>query len=329
MDPRLKLLRHCDSVYGLLQEQFRPPVMVDVDPVEGVCNLDCEWCCQAASRASRPAAFMTSETMARLGPFCRTWGIKAWRISGDSEPLLNRQIDVLIDSGYAGGVDMGLITNGVYLNRVAPESLQRLAYLGVSLDAATAATWSRLKRSDPANFERIIDNVRWAKSVAPNLDISLKFVRWGDQSLHKGDFSGGGLPVIGNESLVGNEHEAEDLVKLAESLGVHHLVRQAYPVDLPKYYQFERCRATPLGGVFDAGHKFHLCCDARGRYVLTDDYTRDDWQELPRLWGGERHRELVASIEPQKCLGCAKQQLNELLEHVVVSPARDLQVNFI
>ena len=44
-----------------------PPIMVDVDPVDGVCNLDC---CPGAVRqrvrASRPTTFMSIETMRGL-----------------------------------------------------------------------------------------------------------------------------------------------------------------------------------------------------------------------------------------------------------------------
>ena len=155
IDNRLKLLAHPDRLLGIQTGDFAPPVLVDIDPVDGVCNLDCEWCCQAASRASRPTKFMSEETMRRLGPFSRDWGVKSWRIAGDSEPLLNKNINTLIASGAEAGIDMGLITNGVYLERITPESLERLDWLGVSLDAGTPETWSRLKKSPAENFEKI------------------------------------------------------------------------------------------------------------------------------------------------------------------------------
>lgn len=333
MDSRLKLLRHAANIEGIKTGRLLPPVMVDVDPVDGVCNLDCEWCCQAASRASRPATFMKVETMQGLGKFSAWWGIKAWRISGDSEPLLNKELSHLLTAGGENGIDMGLITNGVFLDRLSQDDLRRLHYLGVSLDAATPETWARLKRSEPGNFAKILNNVRRARELCPDLDISLKFVRWEPvANLSKRSFADKGLPLLNDTPAIedtSNYRDAEMLPELAQSLGVSYILKDAYHNNMPSLYKFDKCYATPLGGVFDASHKFHLCCDARNRFVLTDDYTRDNWKELPGLWGGEKHMELIASIVPQKCAGCAKYKTNEVLQRIVVEPGIDTQVNFI
>ncbi|MCP4835502.1 MAG: radical SAM protein, partial [Phycisphaera sp.] len=176
IDNRLKLLAHPDRLLGIQTGDFAPPVLVDIDPVDGVCNLDCEWCCQAASRASRPTKFMSEETMRRLGPFSREWGVKSWRIAGDSEPLLNKNINTLIASGAEAGIDMGLITNGVYLERITPESLERLDWLGVSLDAGTPETWSRLKKSPAENFEPSRENIAAVLAKAPTPDVAINFL---------------------------------------------------------------------------------------------------------------------------------------------------------
>lgn len=334
MNTSLKLLHHADNITAIRarSRNLRAPVMVDIDPVDGVCNLDCEWCCQAASRASRPATFMSTDTMNGIADLCQWWGVKAWRISGDSEPLLNKEINMLISAGAFHQIDMGLITNGVFLERVRPESLRALTYLGVSLDAATPATWARLKRSAPANFGKILNNVRYARSVAPNLDISLKFIAWAPStSLHKEGFGDAALPIINQDVITdsSNVHEKEALVELAAKLGVRAIVKDAYPANMHETYKFTVCNATPLGGVFDASHKFHLCCDARNRFVLTDDYTRHNFKEVPNLWGSDKHWKLIDSIVPHKCMGCAKFKMNEVLQHVVMSPSADAQINFI
>ena len=332
MDAQLKLLRHADRVAGIREGRLRPPVMVDVDPVDGTCNLDCEWCCQAASRASRPARFMTAATMEGLGRFCAEWGVESWRISGDGEPTLNKDLSELIRSGTSNGIDVGLITNGLLLDRVDRDALARLTYLGVSLDAATPKTWSRLKRSDPENFQRILRNLATARASAPDLDISIKYLRWRhDTHLSKREFVRGDLPVIDGEAIEDTDTlcDIERLEAPAAELGVRTIVKDAFPRGMPASYGFGTCHATPLGGVFDASHRFHLCCDARNVYVLTDDYTRDDWSELKSLWGGARHLELIRSITPASCVGCAKHRINRTLEEIVIDPDPRQQVNFI
>ncbi|MAC20755.1 MAG: hypothetical protein CMJ23_13975 [Phycisphaerae bacterium] len=330
-DIRLKLLAHPDRLLGIQSGRFTPPILVDIDPVDGVCNLDCEWCCQAASRSSRPTKFMSEATMNRLGSFSRDWGVKSWRIAGDSEPLLHKGINTLIGSGSESEIDMGLITNGVYLERLTPDSLAKLDWLGISLDAGTGETWSRLKKSPASNFEKILDNIADVRSKAPTLDVAIKFLRWSStEHLGKEDFGHGLLPVIEPSTTeADNSNDVEQVKEIAADLGVRAIIKNAYPRDFADKYRFTKCHATPLGGVFDASHTFHLCCDARGIFVLTDDYTRDDWQEMPRLWGGERHRELIDSIDPRKCVGCAKHAINEVLESHLIVGDRSEQLNFI
>ena len=274
---------------------------------------------------------MTEETMIRLGPFSRDWGVKSWRIAGDSEPLLHMGINTLITSGSEAEINMGLITNGVYLDRLTPASLAKLDWLGISLDAGTAKTWSRLKKSDAKNFEKILANISAVRSMAPALDVAIKFLRWSAaEHLCKEDFGQDLLPVIEPAtSDSGNAHEVERVKELAADLGVRVIIKNAYPRDFASKYRFTKCHATPLGGVFDASHNFHLCCDARGVFVLTDDYTRNDWQELPRLWGGLRHRELIDSIKPSRCDGCAKHLINEVLESHLMVCDQSEQLNFI
>ncbi len=328
---QLRLLAHPDRLTGIASGNLEAPVMVDIDPVDGACNLDCEWCCQAASRASRPMRLMSETTMKRLGPFCRDWGIKSWRIAGDSEPLLNHKFETLISSGAESAIDMGLITNGVFLERLTNDALNKLTWLGVSLDAGTRDTWSQLKRSDPRNFDKILKNIANIRERVPQLDMSIKFLRWSStEHLSKKDFQRNLLPTIDSEPVeLDNAGDVETVIELAHQLGVRAIIKEAYPKNFAETYRFTKCHATPLGGVFDANHNFHLCCDARNIYVLTDDYTRDNWQELPRLWGGDRHRELIDSIQPSQCVGCAKHQMNEILESHVIPTSQTTQLNFI
>src|SRR6266478_3425038 len=101
----MTLLPHLDRI-NALRGRFLAPVMVDVTPVDGICNLSCVWCCQAHARRSHGARFMPPETITRLGPFGRDWGVKAWRVSGEADPTLHPDISSLIASGRAAGMDV-------------------------------------------------------------------------------------------------------------------------------------------------------------------------------------------------------------------------------
>ncbi len=334
MDSKIKLLRYFDRVQGILDGEFLPPVMADVDVVSGRCNLDCEWCAQRTSREAKETTFMSVETMKRMGPFCKKWGIKSWRIAGDSEPTLNPNIHYLFYSGHEYGIDMGLITNGVLLDRV--KDLHLLSWVGVSLDAATAKTWSRLKRSPEENFYRVIDNIKRIRNDIPNLEVSIKFIRWcEDIHLGRKDLSSSltdkkrekPIPITQKD----NYTDAELLPQLAEELGCKYISRDALSKNLSGQYQFEICQGTPLYATFGPEHKFYLCCDVRTDYILTDDYTKNDWQELHDLWGSQKHRDIIASINPKKCKFCSKWWLNTIIENIILDGkySKEYQVNFI
>jgi MoaA/NifB/PqqE/SkfB family radical SAM enzyme len=328
MDSKIKLLRYYDRIQGILEGDFLPPIMADVDVISGSCNLDCEWCAQRKSRqATKSITLMPLETMRKIGSFCRKWGIKSWRIAGNSEPTLNPDINYLFRSGQENGIDMGLITNGVLLDKI--KDLKFLTWIGISLDATTAKTWSRLKRSPEKNYYRIIDNIKRIRDDIPDLEISLKFIKWSKKNhLGRKDFSPNStIPVEQND----NYDDAEKLEPLAKKLGVKYILREAIPKNMTNEYKFEKCQATPLYATFGADHKFYLCCDVRDGYVLTDDYTKNDWKELHDLWGSQKHKDIIASINPKRCKFCSKEQLNSIMENIILNGkySKEYQVNFI
>ena len=334
MDPKIKLLRYYDRVQGILKKEFLPPIMADVDVVSGRCNLDCEWCCQRTSREVKETTFMSVDTMKRMGPFCKKWGIKSWRIAGDSEPTLNPNIHYLLNSGHENGIDMGLITNGVLLDKV--KNLHLLTWVGIGLDAATAKTWSRLKRSPEENFHRIINNIKRIRNDIPNLEVSIKFIRWSEETdLGRKDFSSS-LIAPNKRKIIpdrqrDNFTDAEKLPEFAKELGVKYILRDAFPKNMANQYRFKVCRATPLYATFGADHKFYLCCDVRTNYILTDDYTKNNWQELYDLWGSQKHKDLIDSINPKKCKFCSKEWLNTIMENIILDGkhTKEYQVTFI
>lgn len=334
MDSKIKLLRYFDRVQGILDGDFLPPVMADVDLVNGACNLNCEWCCQRGSQETKKAIFMPMDTIKKMGPFCKKWGIKSWRIAGDSEPTLNPNIHYLFQNGYENGIHMGLITNGVLLDKV--KNLHLLSWLGISLDAATAKTWSRLKGSSEKNFHRIINNIKYIRDSIPDLEISLKFIKWCEE-IHLGrkelspNLAGKGMKKPTRSKQKDNYADAEILPELAKELGCSYILRNALPKESASKYEFEVCRGTPLYATFGADHKFYLCCDVRTGYILTDDYTRNDWLELYDLWGSQKHKDLLASIDPKNCKFCSKEWLNTIMGNIILDGkySRKYQVNFI
>jgi len=323
-DPKVKLLRYMDRVQGVMDGNYKPPILADVDVVQGLCNLDCDWCCQAKSRASKDPLFMSEETMKQIGPFSKDWEIKSWRIAGDSEPTLNKNLDTLLQSGHDNDIDMGLITNGTCLHTV--DNLEYLTWIGISLDAATSETWSKLKHAPESMYLKMMDSIRNIRKNNPDIDITLKFVKYSsDDNVTKEDLT----HKVRSEDSVNNHRDAVLLPILADNLGVNYHITEGFPKD-PEY-KFDKCQGTPLYGTFGADHKFYICCDRRDGAILTDDYTRDNWKELPNLWGSDKHKKIIDEIVPSDCAFCSKAWLNTIMDNIITDGkyTEDYQVRFI
>ena len=317
-------LRHHDGLKTMARGEIPPaPIMVDVD-LCGACNLNCKWCCQAHWRFGKKSGQMLRHAVDSLPAFLARWGVKSVRLAGEGEPCMAPELSSFITSLCDLGIWCGLITNGTLLRRVDVQSLRRLSYLGISLDAGTAERWGALKQAPKLWFGEIVNNVRWIRESAPDLPVTIKFLRYNRTSLAANEYGGG--PEHG---AVENVNEEGVVSGLAETLGCDVRIKDAYPRNYPATYRFRRCRAAPIGGVFCSNLNFQLCCDRRGTFTLVDDFT--DYNGLLTAWGGSKHRELLASINPEECLGCCKRDLNETLENVLQDGpwTSEMQVEFV
>ena len=103
-----------------------------------------------------------AEFLPQWGEGCSVWkpGVEAVCIAGGGEPLLNPATATFIDKVTELRIEVGVVTNGTMINKYI-DSLSHCTWVGVSVDAATAKIFNRLKGLSPQNdtFDRIIDNI--------------------------------------------------------------------------------------------------------------------------------------------------------------------------
>jgi len=172
----------------------------------GVCNVKppcvyCEWDHNKALEGENVEAPFTRETLRELGEFFERPGELVNCSIG--EPFMMKDFDGLLDEFGDRGKVLELTTNGQILtDRNIEKLLGRSIHLYVSLDAATAGTYAKLRND---KFERILVNLR--RLVAAK----------GGQ---------GGLPLVYLVFMPMrvNVHEAETFVDLCAAIGVDRLV---------------------------------------------------------------------------------------------------------
>lgn len=163
-----KLLAHVETWRRIKRGKPMPaPILITVDPTN-VCNLDCIWCNAEYVRARKGS--LSQKALYRIADFLPRWGektpfeekgVQAICVAGGGEPLINPHTGGFIDRVVNNGVEVGVVTNGILIDRNV-DSLSHATWVGVSVDAGTSATFDKLKlreKSGDNTFEKIINNI--------------------------------------------------------------------------------------------------------------------------------------------------------------------------
>lgn len=164
-----KLLAHVETWRHIKRGRpIPPPILVTVDP-SNLCNLNCEWCNAAYVRAERKN-MLSEKALLDLADFLSHWGegrtrresgVQAVCIAGGGEPLLNSATGVFIDRLVEHGIEVGVVTNGLLIERYI-DALSRCTWVGVSVDAGSRDIYNMYKGLPPENasFDLVKENIR-------------------------------------------------------------------------------------------------------------------------------------------------------------------------
>lgn len=160
--PENALLGRC------LNPEASGPHFLEVLPTD-LCNHACGWCFTTGSRSTRVVGSQLLRS--RLEAFL-VGGGRTVLLSGGGEPLLfkplsetSAEFEGTTAVGWLArrGVAVGLITNGVFLDRFLSANgrfVEAIAFVRVSLDAYTPAGHEALHQARPGDFARILGAIR-------------------------------------------------------------------------------------------------------------------------------------------------------------------------
>ena len=342
----MKYLMWREKIESIVEGNFQPPYMVDLDP-SNICNYDkCIWCNSKVFRHRHPR-MLSTEHLLNLADFFKEWGVKSSCVSGGGEPLTNPGFSPFIWRMKKNGLKTGIITNGSLLDHEKAVSIAKCSsWCGFSVDAGTEESFAKVHGVAENIFSLVIENIKHLvdlkKRVNSNLEITYKFL------LH---------PLNANEVITA--------VKLAKEIGCNtfHLrpvcidnlygqkqeqiaytpnmidkinqqldeakdyetdnfkfygVRHKFNPDFTRKINFKRCLATPMMATFGADGNVHLCFDLRGKpdFVLCSHFP--DPREILDVWGSAKHKEMIEKINPEKCPRCTVGTLNEIIEKAFI-----------
>jgi radical SAM protein with 4Fe4S-binding SPASM domain len=195
-----------------LPAELHPPLPTELQvEVTGACNLRCRMCLvRYAPAIGRREGALAFEDFLGLVDALPT--LHRLTLQGLGEPLLSPHLVDMVRHAADRGIEVGFNTNGTLLGRQRAEELvdAGLAWLHVSLDGATAATYEDIRHGTalaprPGQFERVVENLRGlvtarGQAGAARPRIQLVFV-----------------------AMRRNVAELADLVRLAADIGVDEL----------------------------------------------------------------------------------------------------------
>jgi MoaA/NifB/PqqE/SkfB family radical SAM enzyme len=272
--------------------------------------------------------------------FLIKWGVKGICFAGGGEPTLNPYLWKALDILKYSKFPTAIITNGTFGNDLVDSIAHTCRWIGVSVDAATAKTFEKLKKKDM--FGLVTDNIK--KLVEASVrEVTYKFL------LHPE-----------------NQHEVYDAIQLARDLGCHRIhirpvsfmnfqdhednydiekindqvfrgreifetdrfrvfyIQHKYNKDLHRKFNFSKCLATPIMPIFHASGDISVCIDRKADKSLVIGSHRNV-SDISEIWGSEKHKEVINNIKLSECPKCTINYANEQIEQAIINNKMDYE----
>ena len=333
-----KLVYHVHRVNEWLEGINIYPIYAEISPT-GACNHRCVFC--GLDFMEYKPRFLNKEVLKKRLSEMGTLGLKSIMYAGEGEPLLHKEIVDIILHTKKAGIDVALTTNGVLLNKeFVDNTLGSIEWIKISINAGTKETYSKIHGTKPNDFDRVIENMRYAVKVRRE----------------KGYKTTLGMQLL---LLPENWHEAEILAQKAKDIGMDYLIIKPYsqhllgnstkyqnvkysdyfPLSdtLEKYndenfsvifrmdsmnkwdegkHEYEQCLALPFWSYIDAGGDVWGCScylnDERFYYGNIND------DSFEAIWNGEQRKRSLqwvnSKLDTSQCrVNCRMDKINKYL----------------
>jgi len=342
----MKILFWSKHMELFANEEYLSPPSVDIDP-SNMCNFKCIWC-NADDIICKKANNLPTDHLIKISDMCADWGVKSACVAGGGEPLMNSGFSLLLERNYINNIETGVITNGSLIkDKHIDVMADTCRWVGVSVDSGTRETFAKIKLVRENIFDVVINNMsklinkivqtnnkcdvaykyllhplnaleiykaaKLAKSLGVT-DFHMRPVGWDNITKTKNSND-----ILFDEELFGKINEQIEMaMELEDGTFSFYGVRHKFDQNFKRKVNFSRCWAIPLIPTFGADGNVHTCFDMRGREDLIMCSHYPDPEEIRRMWNTEKHKELIRSIDVNKCPRCTFGIYNEMVEKVFI-----------
>ena len=265
-------------------------------------------------------------------------------------PNIGKFIDVLIKNG----IDVGVITNGVLIDRFI-ENLSKCTWVGVSIDAGTAKTFQNLKGKNYFNkvILNIIKLIEYSKNHNTTLNSKLigkgitykyllhpkninELVNAADLAKDIGCRNFHVRPISPDWTNLKNRFGyntafIKKAFKEMERIHEHEnemfnifTIKHKFDDEFKPFFNFKKCWASLMTMVIMPARsnqeicRIGFCPDRRGdeRVEIKEPITSID--EIFKDWGSKHHFTVFKNIDFSDCPRCTFQPHNQIFESIVL-----------
>jgi len=158
-----KLMFHVDRVASWLGGKTVCPIYLEIAPC-GSCNHRCIFC--AVDYLNYKTSFLDVNILKDVIRDAAACGVKSVMYAGEGEPLLHKNIDLIVKATRKAGIDVSITTNGVFLNKeLSAKILKHLSWIRISLNAGSHEGYTKVHRARPEDFSCVLDNLKNAVAI--------------------------------------------------------------------------------------------------------------------------------------------------------------------
>ena len=183
------------------------PIYVEISPYGG-CNHRCTFC--ALDYMGYENIGLDFDVLKNNLTDMAEHGVKSVMFAGEGEPLLFKNLDLIVEHCSKIGIDTSLTTNFVPLNKKnIQRCMENCSWIKVSLNAGTAKNYAQIHQTKEKDFERVINNLEYALEYKKEHNLNCTI----------------GIQML---LLPENKNEAVILAQICKEIGVDYLVIKPY-----------------------------------------------------------------------------------------------------
>lgn len=316
------------------------PAQVDID-LTNICNQDCYYCNSAQHRAAAPVQKKYTEYINLLDKLV-TWRAHSPNsygtthtitYPGGGEPTVLAGYEHVIEHTIDLGFLTSITTNGSKLDRlldsVPVSKLQKIAWIGIDIDAGTEELYEKIRRSLTSRslFQRVKENASELIKAGINVDFKCLINPYNDNEQAINDLFDyvkqvNGRMVYFRPVIYNNQaHIITDQIKHWISTASH---RTGIPfwinTNKTEPRRYRKCHQLYHFPVFCAEGYIYVCCDNKGNPRFS--IGRWDQGDFRDLWMKQTHHDIYNNTNVSLCAPCRPNHTNNVIQDILDDPKK-------